>query len=80
MTYRCSVRDRLWVDYNQALEKYLHVIDLMAENALPHAEALQTESTLGVAVSQIRTKLRKHCGEHGCDSEQVKAVALKMSA
>lgn len=80
MTYKCSVRDRLWVDYNHALEKYLNVIDLMAENALPRAEALQTEGTLAVAVSQIRTKLRKHCGEHGCDSEQVKPLSLKMSA
>jgi hypothetical protein len=65
----CSERDRLWAEYNAAINSYVAAVKQYA--AL--GGIAQVRSTRE-KVDDSRAAIRRHCSNHGCDPEVLRLL------
>ena len=76
MRLNCDERNRLWIEYSQALDSYSHAI--RSATRFPNSQALL--AAVGEAhkiIEKCRCSIRDHCLEHGCNPEWSKEFGEK---
>jgi len=63
----CSERDRLWTEYNAAINSYIAAVKGYAALG-PIAQVRSAREK----VDGSRAAIRRHCSKHGCDPEILK--------
>ena len=72
----CDERNRLCLEYREALDSYTHAVRAAAE--LAHSHALwKPVSEAHDVLESCRSAIRNHCLEHGCDPEWLKDFGEK---
>jgi hypothetical protein len=63
----CSERDRLWTEYDVAINSYLAAVKRYAAlGSITQVRRAREE------VDDSRAAIRRHCSKHGCDPEILK--------
>jgi len=63
----CSERDRLWGEYNAAINSYIAAIKRYAALG-----GIAQERRAREEADDSRAAIRRHCSKHGCDPEVLK--------
>jgi hypothetical protein len=69
----CAERDRLWAEYDAALQAYIEAVEhwLQAHGPLALAQAREARHK----VHDCRAEILGHCFDHECDPEAPKLFA-----